>query len=53
MVTSPGGGGTGSRGTTPHNEVNQEAASAHSGKGGMPPHLRNLRSGRADSGVVL
>ena len=39
VVISPGGGSTGSRGTTPHNRVYKEAAGNHSGKGGMPTHL--------------
>ena len=36
---SPGGGGTESRGTTPHKEVHYQAAGDHSGKGGIPTHL--------------
>ena len=51
MVIPPGGGGTGSSGTTPHNELNQEAAGAHNRKGGMPPHLQTIFQGGAEAGV--
>ena len=49
MVISPGGGGTGSHRTTPHNELHQEATGAHSRKGGMITHLKTLRQGGAEA----
>ena len=39
VVISPGSGGTGNLGNTPHNVVHSEAAGNHSGKGDIPPHL--------------
>ena len=39
VAISPGGSGTGSRGTTTHKEVHYEAAGNHIRKGGLLPHL--------------
>ena len=51
MVIPPSGCGTGSRGTTPHNEVNQEAAGAYNGEGGMSPQIKTICQGGAEAGV--
>ena len=51
VVISPGGDGTGSHGTKLHDELHQEAACAHSRKGGMINHLKTRRQGGAEAGV--
>ena len=43
-------GVNGSRGSPPHRGIHQEMTDIHSRKGGLPPHLRDLHGGGADSG---
>ena len=39
LLISPGVGGTGSRGTKPHNIVHKEVTGGHNRKVGVPPKL--------------